>query len=96
MIDSINPFQLAYEVMSRAIDEKVLSRIHQTITAKKIAMTEEEAVVLFPRIKKFQQENGREPDLTSQNPMEKRMAEALAWIREAKRKKKAEQMAAGA
>ena len=95
LIDSINPFQLAYEVMSKSVDAGVLSRIHQTITAKKIAMSKEEAEVLYPRIKKFHAEHGREPDLASQNPMEKRMAEALAWIREAKRKKKAAEMAAG-
>ena len=65
----------------------MLERIHQTITATKISMTEKEAVTLFPRIKAFKEERGSEPSLTSSNPMERRMAEALAYIREAKRKR---------
>jgi superfamily II DNA or RNA helicase len=87
LIDSINPFQMAYEIMSKSVTAEVLERIHQTITATKISMTEKEAVTLFPRIKAFKEERGSEPSLTSSNPMERRMAEALAYIREAKRKR---------
>ena len=87
LIDSINPFQMAYEIMSKSVTEEVLRRIHQSITALKISMTEKEAVTLFPRIKAFKEERGSEPSLTSPNPMERRMAEALAYIREAKRKR---------
>jgi hypothetical protein len=48
-------------------------------------MTEEEAIVLWPRIKAFKETHGREPNLTAQNPMERRLAEALEWIRTKKR-----------
>lgn len=91
LIDSINPFQRAYEIMSKSVNADVLKSIHSAITSTKISMTEEEAVSLFPRIQQFKKEHGVEPALTSANPMEKRMAEALAWIREAKRKKMAGQ-----
>jgi hypothetical protein len=85
LIDRINPFQLAYEVMSKCVDADTLKRIHGAITAKKIQMTEEEAVVLYPRIKDFTETNGREPSLNASDAMEKRMAEALAWLRNKKR-----------
>jgi hypothetical protein len=91
LIDSINPFQRAYEILSKAVTADVLRTIHGAIATTKVVMTEEEAVALFPRIKAFTADRGHEPSLTSANPLERRMAEALAWIREAKRKR----MAAG-
>ena len=33
LIDSVNPFQLAYEIMSKSVDADVLKRIHGAITA---------------------------------------------------------------
>lgn len=89
LIDSINPFQRAYEIMSKSVTADVLKTIHGAIAMTKISMTEEEAVALYPRIKVFKTERGHEPNLTSPNPLERRMAEALAWLREAKRKKMA-------
>lgn len=89
LIDSINPFQRAYEVLSKAVTADVLRTIHGSIATTKIAMTEEEAVALFPRIKAFTNERGHEPTLTSASPLERRMAEGLAWIRDAKRKRMA-------
>jgi hypothetical protein len=89
LIDSINPFQMAYEILSKSVTADVLKRIHETITAAKIAMTEEEAVMLWPRIQQFKKDKGVEPNLASPNPMEKRLAEALAFVREAARRKKA-------
>lgn len=52
-------------------------------------MSEEEAVSLYPRIKAFVAEKKVEPSLVGSNPLERRMAEALAWIRDAKRRKMA-------
>lgn len=91
LIDSINPFQLAYEIMSKSVDADVLKRIHGAITARRIQMTEEEAVALWPRIKSFNETHGREPSLTAQNPMERRLAEALEWIRAKKREQMRQQ-----
>jgi hypothetical protein len=87
LIDSINPFQLAYEIMSKSVDSEVLKRIHGAITARRIQMTEEEAVALWPRIKSFNETHGREPSLAAPSPMERRLAEALEWIRAKKREK---------
>ena len=87
LIDSINPFQAAYEIMSKSIDADILKRIHGAIISKKIKMTEEEATALYPRIKAFSEAHGKEPSLISPDPMEKRMAEALEWIRNKKRER---------
>jgi len=89
LIDSINPFQRAYEILSKSVTAEVLKTIHGAITSTKVAMSEEEAVSLYPRIKAFVAEKNLEPSLVSPNPLERRMAEALAWIREAKRRKMA-------
>lgn len=90
LIDSINPFQRAYEVLSKSVTADVLRTIHGVVATTKIAMTEEEAMKLWPRIREFKETRGHEPSLTSPNPLERRMAEALAWVREAKRRKMAE------
>lgn len=89
LIDSINPFQRAYEILSKSVTADVLKTIHGAITSTKVAMSEEEAVSLYPRIKAFVAEKTVEPSLVSLNPLERRMAEALAWIREAKRRRMA-------
>jgi len=89
LIDSINPFQRAYEILSKSVTADVLKTIHGAITSTKVAMSEEEAVSLYPRIKAFVAEKTAEPSLVSPNPLERRMAEALAWIRDAKRRKMA-------
>lgn len=91
LIDSINPFQLAYEIMSKSVDADVLKRIHGAITARRIQMTEEEAVALWPRIKSFNETHGCEPSLNAQNAMERRLAEALEWVRAKKRERLREQ-----
>jgi superfamily II DNA or RNA helicase len=87
LIDSINPFQLAYEIMSKSVDAEILKRIHGAITAKRIQMSEEEALVLYPRIKAFKETHGREPSLAAPNAMERRLAEALEWLRNKKRER---------
>jgi len=94
LIDSINPFQLAYEIMSKSIDADVLKRIHGAITAKRIQMSEEEATVLYPRIKAFKEMHCKEPSLVAPDPMEKRMAEALEWLRTKKRERMRAQQSA--
>lgn len=46
IIDSINPFQRAYEIISKKIDTKVLKIIQDTIAEQKYDMSIEEAVLL--------------------------------------------------
>lgn len=94
LIDQINPFQRAYEILSKTVSADMLKTIHGAVALTKIAMSEEEAVTLYPRIKAFTADRGHEPSLGSANPLERRMAEALAWLREAKRKRLATEVGA--
>ena len=87
LIDQINPFQSAYEILSRSVDSNVLERIHETIRAKKITMTEAEAVASWPKIKAFTDTHERPPNINAANPIEKRLAEALMFIQNRKRER---------
>lgn len=87
LIDSINPFQRAFEILSKNVTVRVLKAIQDTINVSKIEMTEEEAIILWPKIKEFTRRTGVEPSLQSFEPKEVRMAEALLFLREQKRKK---------
>lgn len=95
LIDQVNPFQQSYEILSKSLGESVLRRIHQTLAETRITISEAEALAQVPRIRAFKEQHGKEPNINSANPIEKRMAEALAWIRAAaiRRQKEKEQVA---
>jgi len=90
LIDSINPFQKAFEVLSKAVTTQVLKVIQETIAATRIDVTEEEAELLWPKINLFFQVRGRKPDITSRDEGEKRMAEVLAYLQRKKREQQTE------
>jgi superfamily II DNA or RNA helicase len=82
LIDRINPFQKAFEILSKSVTSQVLKAIQETIEVNRIQMTKEEAFLLFPKINLFvRTNNGREPNLNSLDALERRMAEALAYLR---------------
>jgi len=81
LIDSINPFREGFDVASKALDTPLLQQIQAHMVAQRISMTEDEARTLWPRIKRFRAQEGREPNPHSPDPLEKRLAEAHAWIR---------------
>jgi len=85
LIDSINPFHNAYEILSKSVTAPVLKLIQEAIETTRITMTEEEVVILYPKIAAFKAEKGRMPDINALDPLEKRMAEALIFIRNKKR-----------
>jgi superfamily II DNA or RNA helicase len=89
LIDRINPFQKAFEVLSKSVTTKVLKVIQDTIEATRISMTEAEVLLLYPKIKEFMKMYNRKPSITATDPLEKRMAEAVIFINDAKRKKDA-------
>ena len=53
--------------------------------ATRVQMTEE-AIILWPKIKEFITTKKRQPNIDSIEPLEKRMAEAIIFLRELKRK----------
>lgn len=88
LIDKVNPFQGAYEILSKSIDAPLLKTIQDHVTTQNSSMSEEEAKLLWNDLKKFVKQYNRNPDLASFDPYEKRLAEALAFLR----RKKAESM----
>lgn len=85
LIDRINPFQKAFEILSKDVTTKVLRVIQDVIAATRIQMTLEEALILWPKINYFVKTHKREPKLTSSDPLEIRMAEAIIYLKEQKR-----------
>ena len=86
LIDRVNPFQRAFEILSKSVTTHVLKLIKDTIDATRIQMTEEEAIILWPKINEFITKNNRQPNIESLDPLEKRMAEAIIFLKELKRK----------
>ena len=86
LIDQVNPFQKAFEVLSKSVTAKLLKVIQETIDAGRIKMTDEEAVILYrDKMSAFVKTHSREPNINSTDPLERRMAEALIYLRNKKR-----------
>ena len=80
LIDRINPFDAAYAVLAKAMDEKSLRQVQASIAAKKLSIPEDEARDLAKRALQFKHERGRSPDINSADAWEKRMAEGVAAL----------------
>lgn len=87
LIDTINPFQKAFEILSKSVTTSVLKAIQDTINVSKIEMTQEEAILLWDKIKEWVAKTGEQPNIQSFDQKEQRMAQALVFLREAKRKR---------
>ena len=87
LIDSINPFQKAFEILSKSVTTKVLKIIQDTIQATRFTMDYEEAAILWDKIKEFKKLYNKEPSLTANDPLERRMAECIIYLKEEKRKR---------
>ncbi len=87
LIDAVNPFQKAFEILSKSVTKQVLKLIDEHIQSIKIDMTEEEAMLLWPTIKEWIGRTGEAPNIRAHDPKEKRMAEAIIFLRELKRQR---------
>ncbi len=87
LIDQINPFQRAFEILSKSVTTQTLKLIQESIEATRIEMTPEEAVILYKKIPAFKSEHGRVPDINSRDFTEKRMAEAIIYLNKLRREK---------
>lgn len=90
LIRQVNPFQGAYEILSKSVTPSVLKTIQDTVVGMRSQMSEEEAVILWPRINEFHKEKGREPSVTASEPYERRLADALAYIKRKAQERKAQ------
>ena len=80
LIDRINPFDAAYAVLAKAMDERTLRQVQASIAGKRISLSYEEARELSQRALQFKRERGRLPDIASPDAWEKRMAEGVAAL----------------
>jgi len=88
MIDRINPFQRAYEIMSKEVTAPVLKIIQDTIAEKKMPMTIEEAVILYKGpYQIYKQSHSNPPSLNDPDPKIQRLAQAINVIKNFKIRK---------
>jgi len=85
LIDTVNPFQKAFEVLSKSVTKQVLKLIQDAIDTTRVDMSEDEALVLWPKIQAFAKREGRKPELKSTDPLEQRMAGALLLLQKQRR-----------
>jgi cytochrome c5 len=95
LIDRINPFDAAYAVLAKAMDEKVLRQVQAAIAAKRQAISYEDAMDLAKRAVAFKNERGRLPNIGSADAWERRMAEGVAALQTHIAKKKAAEARGG-
>lgn len=82
LIDRVNPFQEAYAILSKNMNEESLKQVKAAIAARRTSLTPEEAKQLAVRAVQFKKERGRLPSIGSTDAWEKRMAEgAAAFVR---------------
>ncbi|MBD5232593.1 MAG: DEAD/DEAH box helicase family protein [Bacteroidales bacterium] len=95
LIAEINPFQRAYEVVSKSLTPEVLRTIQYVIEEKRsVKLTDEEAILLFTKyLPKWREENpGKvKPEITDGDPLARRIAMAIEHLRNLKRQRLAQQ-----
>ncbi len=80
LIDSINPFSAAYSVLAKTMTEESLKGLARIIAGRRVQMDEEEANALLKKAVNFKRERGRNPDLNSTDPWERRIAEGMTFM----------------
>ncbi len=91
LISKINPFQGAYEILSKTVNAPMLKTIQDVVTSNRSGVTEDEALLLWPNIQEFASEFGRPPSPQSNDPYERRLGEVLAFVRRKKAEKQAQE-----
>lgn len=86
LIDRINPFQDAYEILSKQLTAPTLRVIRDAIQERRITMTPEEAYRLWEFIQNFMKEYNREPENNPDDANESLLANALIVLKREMRK----------
>ena len=86
LIDTINPFQRAYEVLSKSVDAPTLKIIQDTMAEQKFDLTLEQAITIFkgPLKEYVKEHDGKTPDINHPDPKVRQMAAALQMIKNLK------------
>lgn len=81
LIDSINPFHHAFEVISKRVGANTFKIIQDTIAGSRIDMKVEDALALVPQIKAFVvAHNGKFPSLHTDDANERHLAQVQAFL----------------
>lgn len=81
LIDSVNPFHHAFEVISKKVGASTFKIIQDTIAGSRIDMKVEDALALVPQIKAFVvAHNGKFPSLHANDANERNLAQAHAFL----------------
>jgi superfamily II DNA or RNA helicase len=95
LIDRINPFEAAYSVLAKAMNEGTLKQVAAVIGKRKVSIPYDEARDLAVRALQWKKERGRAPEITSQDPWEKRLAEGVAALAKYRAQQAAQESANG-
>lgn len=89
LIDTINPYQKAYEIVSKHVDSATLKVIQDTIAEQKFDMSVEEAIRIFkgPFKTWVAEHNGKIPSLEDPNLQVRELAQAYTMIKNLKIRK---------
>lgn len=93
MIDEINPFGDAYQILSKSIDKPTLRAVQDIIDSQKgriPSFTDNEIKIYWPQIKAFREEYGRNPDRQAADPYEAKLGQVLYVLALMKKKQKEE------
>lgn len=78
LIDRINPFEAAYAVLAKSMNEATLKQVQSVISAKRTTLSPEEAKDYAARAVRFRRERGRSPAIDAADEWEKKLAEGAA------------------
>jgi hypothetical protein len=78
LLDSRNPFEAAYALLAKTMDQTLLKQVQEAIAGRKSTLSADEARELAVRAVKFKRDRGVTPSMTSNDPWEKTLAEGAA------------------
>ena len=78
LIDRINPFEAAYAVLAKSMNEATLKQVQSVISAKRTTLSPEEAKDYAARAVRFRRERGRSPAMDAADEWERKLAEGAA------------------
>ena len=89
LIDTINPFQRAYEMLSKKVDKQTLKIIQDTLAEQQFDISVEQAVILFngPYKQWVEEHDGRRPDINDPDPKVRELAAAFQKLKNLKIRK---------
>ncbi len=90
LIDHINPFDAAYAILAKAMNAATLRQVQAAIAGRNSTLSEEDARMYARRAVDWKRERGRAPEVTSQDPWERQLAEGVAAFARYRAKAQAE------